>query len=104
MPDPPRLEKLRAHFAKHHARYRAVADDNDYAAHFDGGQSPRYKRVPKPYEADHPAADLLTLKGIHISTELDAALITSAELVPTIGRYFGKLAPLVALLDEALAA
>jgi uncharacterized protein (TIGR02453 family) len=104
MPQKERLASLRAHFAAHYQRYFAVVEEQGYAQLFEGGQSPRYKRVPAPYAADHPAASLLTLKGVHVSAPLDLGLVTSAELVPTIARYFRKLAPLVALLDEGLGA
>jgi uncharacterized protein (TIGR02453 family) len=102
MPPKDRLEALRAHFAAHYQRYYEVAERQGYAERFVGSQSPRYKRVPAPYAADHPAASLLTLKGVHVSALIDLGLLTSPELVPTIAETFEKLAPLVALLDEGL--
>jgi len=101
-PDKERLERMRAHFAAHYARYYELAERQGFAKTYQGGQSPRLVRVPKPYEPDHPAAELLKLKGMHVSTELNPALITSEELVPTIGKHFEQLAPLVALLGEAM--
>jgi hypothetical protein len=64
----------------------------------------KYKRVPKPWTADHPAAELLKHKGIHLGLDLPRSLATSSELLPTVRRYFEVFQPLVAFLDDGLGA
>lgn len=55
----------------------------------------QYKRVPRPYPADHPRADLLRYKGLRVALgELDKQALTSASLVADCARLANKAAPL----------
>jgi len=57
-------------------------------------REPDLKRVPPPYDKEHPAADLLRMKSVTGSRELDA----SAKLPDELLRSFRELWPLNALL------
>ncbi|MCG3268905.1 DUF2461 domain-containing protein [Yoonia sp. I 8.24] len=57
-------------------------------------REPALKRVPSPYDKDHPAARFLRMKGIVGSRPVPA----DAPLVPTLSDTFAALWPLNALL------
>lgn len=101
-PDKERLACLRAHFAANLDAWNAMTSGPDFA--FVIGSRDAYKRVPKPYPADHPAAELLKLKGVHFKGELDPKLLTSKQLIPTIAQRFTQLAPVVAFLNQGMGA
>ncbi len=65
-------------------------------------QGAKLKRVPKGFDPDHPAGELLKHKGLYVKRDLGLDIATSAELVPTIGGCFRQMMPLVAFLDRAL--
>ena len=68
------------------------------AAEADGfrRREPDLKRVPAPYPADHPAGDLLRLKGLTLSHELGVAAVLPEDLMAA----FEALWPVNALLLE----
>jgi uncharacterized protein (TIGR02453 family) len=58
-----------------------------------GGE--HYKRVPRGYDKDHPRSDLLRYNGLWAHTsDLDPAVITRPELVPTALEHCRNMAPL----------
>jgi uncharacterized protein (TIGR02453 family) len=69
----------------------AVREAGDYTL---GGEY--YKRVPRGYDADHPRADLLRYNGLwaHTTNAVDAATITTPELVEACLEHCRKMAPL----------
>jgi uncharacterized protein (TIGR02453 family) len=97
------LAALRAHFAARYRDYRAIVQEPAFARAFTFGEADAYKRVPAPYPPDHPAADLLVLKSVHVHADLGAAVLTTEDVVPAIVRHFALLVPFVAFLDEGLA-
>jgi uncharacterized protein (TIGR02453 family) len=54
--------------------------------------NPFLKRVPKPYEADHPHADLLRRKELILGAALDAAVLKGG-LLPALNRTVKDLLP-----------
>ncbi len=61
-----------------------------------GFREPDLKRVPPPYDKEHPAAELLRMKGVTASKGLDA----DKPLVPQIEAAFEALWPLNQLLIQ----
>jgi uncharacterized protein (TIGR02453 family) len=96
------MESLRHHIADHHQALSAILAD--LPSEVGPVKGDKYKRVPKPWTADHPAAELLKHKGIHLGLDLPRSLATSSELLPTVRRYFEVFQPLVAFLDDGLGA
>lgn len=103
MPPKDRMEALRTHIAANHEQLREIVEDPAFAATYGPLAGEAYKRVPKPWPADHPAAAWLVLKGGHVRCELGPKLTTSPELIPTVAGHFARLAPLVAFMDDGLA-
>ncbi|MFK7836712.1 MAG: DUF2461 domain-containing protein [Sulfitobacter sp.] len=63
------------------------------------------KRVPKPYDADHPHAEMLKRKNLILHTQMDQGWrTTDGGLTSAVRRAFEAAAPLRALLDEKLSA
>lgn len=96
------MASLRDHFATKFSAYQEVITSPALKS-FTIGASDAYKRVPKPYPADHPAAELLKLKGMHVKCDLDPKLLTSNKLVDTVAGHFQGLKPLVDFLNTGLA-
>ena len=67
-------------------------------------QGSALQRIPKGFDAEHPAADLLKMKQWLYYTVLDAKLATSPRLVPEITRRFRAMAPVVVMLNAPLKA
>jgi uncharacterized protein (TIGR02453 family) len=96
-------------------RYReAAADDRDGAGlasvmaalRADGLRidEPALKRVPAPYPADHPRADLLRRKSITAWREItDRRVIEGPDLVGEVLATFAKLKPLNRWIADAIA-
>jgi uncharacterized protein (TIGR02453 family) len=59
-------------------------------------------RVPKGFDAAHPAADLIKKKQWYCWVELDLKLATSPKLKSEIAKRFKAMAPLVELLNRPL--
>ncbi|MEM6940343.1 MAG: DUF2461 domain-containing protein [Pseudomonadota bacterium] len=67
--------------------------------------APPLKRVPKPYDADHPYAEYLKQKGMILSRKMDDTWRTSSGgLVTAVRAQFEATAPVRKLLDERLSA
>lgn len=101
MPPKPHIDRLRAHIATHHVELTsmlATLSDQGFGA-LDGD---RYKRVPKPFDADHPAGDYLKHRGFHVRIELDPEIVTTDAFVPEIAARFTQLKPLVDFLQAGL--
>jgi len=99
-PDRERLTSLQRHFASHHEEFRALTEAPDFG--FEVASKDAYKRVPKPYPQDHPAAEYLKLKGLHVKAELDADLVTSPTLVDLVADRFQQLVPVVDFLNRGV--
>lgn len=77
-----------------------LADLTGQGLRLDGSE---LKRVPAPYAADHPRADLLRRKGLSLWRDVeDRSLIASLDLSADCLATFQTLAPLYRWLAEAL--
>ncbi len=102
MPPRDRMTALREHIADNYSEFEAILGDEVFAKTFGPLAGEKYKRVPKPWDADHRAAEILKHKGIHTRAELDPKLVTSPSVVAEISRHLRLLKPLVDFLDVGL--
>ena len=65
-------------------------------------QGSTLQRVPKGFDCEHPAADLIKMKQWYCWVELDAALATSPKLKSEIVKRFKAMVPIVELLNKPL--
>lgn len=96
-----RIGSLRSHIAAHPSELLGILADleQDYGP----AQGEKLKRVPRPWDAEHPGAELLKHKGLFLKRDLGLELATSDQLVPTVARCFEEMLPLVRYLDRGLA-
>ena len=73
----------------------AIADLQTQSARMD---DPELKRVPAPYDKDHPNAALLKRKSCTVWFDFEESDITKGGLVPQLETAFQKLQPLTQLL------
>ena len=59
-------------------------------------------RVPKGFDSESPAADLLKRKQFYLYTELDAKLALSPKLPNEIMAHFKPLLPMVQFINDAI--
>mgnify|MGYP002631236601 CR=1 FL=1 len=100
-PPKPQVDNLRGHIAANHEELTellATLENNG----FNPLEGDAYKRVPKPWAADHPAGAYLKHKGFHTRIEFDRELALSDEGLPEIAKRFAQMKPLVDFLYAGL--
>jgi uncharacterized protein (TIGR02453 family) len=100
MPGPQELLAIRTWLAARHAQFRKAAAGPRKLMGALQGESLR--RIPKGFDAAHPAADLLKMKQWLYYTTLDAGLITSPRLFAEIVKRFRVMMPVVEMLNGPL--
>ena len=95
-PGPDELRKLRHFIAENHESFRKT---NKLMGAVKGDT---LQRIPKGFDADHPAADLIKMKQWYWWVELDPALVTSPKLKAEIIKRFKAIAPMVEMLNKPL--
>jgi uncharacterized protein (TIGR02453 family) len=95
-PGPDELRKLRHFIAENHESFRKT---NKLMGSVKGDT---LQRIPKGFDADHPAADLIKMKQWYWWVELDPALVTSPKLKAEIIKRFKAIAPMVEMLNKPL--
>lgn len=103
MPDGPALLALRSHVAARPAEMRRILAQRELTRAWGEIQGERLVRVPRGFDAEHPAADLLRLKQWYLRAELPRDVIASPRLLPEIVARFRAAAPFVLELDRILA-
>jgi uncharacterized protein (DUF2461 family) len=63
----------------------------------------KLKRVPPPYAQDHPRGELLKLKGLAVAVQPAEGISSSPKLLDWAEEQLRATAPLMSLLDKALA-
>jgi len=96
------MDSLRSYIAARQSEFEAIISDPEFAAVFPEISGEKYKRVPKPWPADHPAGEWLKHKGIHTRCDAGGDLLTSEDLLAEIERRFRILKPFVDFLSAGL--
>lgn len=100
MPGPQELLAIRTWLAGRHAEFRKAAAGPHKLMGALQGES--LQRIPKGFDAAHPAADLLKMKQWLYYTTLDTGLITSPRLFGEIVKRFHAMMPVVEMLNRPL--
>lgn len=94
-PEPARLAAYRKQVDEHRDTTVAALRDPVFLARFEPVHGDQYKRVPAPYPADHPHADLLRLKDVTFGRELTYDEVFSADLPATLADDFAAAVPVM---------
>ena len=102
MPAPETLLAIRTHVAGHYQNFRRIAQARTVKQLFGTVQGEQLSRVPKGFDAAHPAADLLRFKQFLLYVELEPDLATGPDLYPEIVKRFRALRPFLEFLNAPL--
>ena len=103
-PEPAVRTLLREHIAAHHRRLRAIVEAPAFKRHVGPLQGDRFVRVPRGFDAGHPAAEYLMFKHWMVSQTRPAAFVSDPAFYPTLLAIFRGAAPLIRFLNEPIAA
>ena len=101
-PEPRQLYRLREHVANHLKQFRMIVESPSFRRSFGEIGGERLKRVPKGFDANHPAAHYLKLRQFLASTERPSHFATRPRFYSSVVRLFKQLAPLVRFLNAPL--
>jgi uncharacterized protein (TIGR02453 family) len=102
MPAPETLLAIRHHLAGNPQAFRKIVAKPTVQKLFHGLQGEQLTRVPKGFDREHPAADLLVYKQFLLFVELAPELATTADLYPEVVRHFRAMAPFLEYLNAPL--
>ena len=103
-PEAPQLYTLRKHVASNTTRFRATVESPQFRRTFGPVEGQRLKRVPRGFDADHPAGEYLKLRQFLAGTDRPAEFATRPRFYSSLRRLFEQLTPFVMFLNEPLAA
>ena len=95
---------VRNHIADTHQELRRILNDKKSRKLAGELKGDALSRSPKGFDAAHPAAEFIKMKGWVLDVTLDAGLATTPQLHPTIVERFRAMAPLLAYLNRPLVA
>jgi uncharacterized protein (TIGR02453 family) len=100
MPGPDELRAVRMWLAENHAAFRKASQQPQKLLGKLEGSA--VTRMPKGFDAAHPAADLIRMKQWLYWVELDAKVATTPRLLPELVNRFRAAAPVIAMLNAPL--
>jgi uncharacterized protein (TIGR02453 family) len=103
MPSPETLRAMRSHIAEHEQEFRKLVATRTVRQLFQGLQGEQLTRVPKGFDREHPAADLLKHKQFLLYVELQPELATTPKLYPEVVKHFRAMTPFLEFLNAPLA-
>jgi uncharacterized protein (TIGR02453 family) len=104
MPDRDTLLALRAYIAENHKQFRATFATPKVKKLLGELWGHSMTRVPKGFDAEHPAADLIRRKHYILSAQLDPKIATTPKLVSEIVTRIETMMPFVEFLNRPLVA
>jgi uncharacterized protein (TIGR02453 family) len=100
MPGPDELRAMRIWLAENHAAFRKTAvKPKKLLGKLYGNAA---VRMPKGFDASHPAEDLIRMKQWLYWVEIDAKIATTPKLLPELIKHFRAAAPVVEMLNAPL--
>ena len=100
MPGPDELRAVRMWLAENHAAFRKTSRGPQKLLGKLGGSA--VTRMPKGFDAAHPAEDLIRMKQWLYWVELDVKIATTPRLLPELVKRFRAAAPVIAMLNAPL--
>jgi uncharacterized protein (TIGR02453 family) len=100
MPGPDELRAVRLWLAENHASFRKASRKPQKL--LGKLQGSAVTRMPKGFDASHPAEDLIRMKQWLYWVELDVKIATTPRLLPELVKRFRAAAPVIAMLNAPL--
>jgi len=98
------LLAVREHIRDNHQALRKILGHSKVKAAFGEVHGDRLTRVPKGFDADHPAAELIKHKDYILSSELEPGMVTTAAVYKEILSRFRLIVPFVEFFNQPLTA
>jgi len=102
MPPRPTLARLRESIDEQHQSLAKILGASELKPFGGLSREAMLTRMPRGYDASHPAAELLRHQSFTMGRELREADVFSPRLPDLLAREFGRLVPLVRWLNGAL--
>lgn len=102
MPGPDQLKLLRAQIARSPDSFRRAIGTKALTDWFGPMKGEQLKRVPKGFDPEHPAKDLLKYQQFYFGRSLDAKTVASPSFVQAVTKSFRAATPFVEMVDEIL--
>jgi uncharacterized protein (TIGR02453 family) len=103
-PDRDVLLAVRQHIAENHKEFRATFGAAKVRKLFGDLQGDSLSRVPKGFDPEHPAADLIRRKQYLLDGKLDPKMATTPQLFTELVKHLEAMTPLVEFLNRPLIA
>jgi|SRR5579871_1008062 len=101
-PEPNALLAVRMHIAENHERFREILSHRQVKKLFGGLQGDELTRVPKGFDAAHPAADLIKKKDWLLGFSLEPEVAITPRLFKELLDRFRAMSPFIEYLNQAL--
>jgi uncharacterized protein (TIGR02453 family) len=102
LPQPETLQVIRKHIATTHEELRAILAARPVKKLLGDLLGDQLSRLPKGFDCDHPAADLLRYKSFILFTTLPGEIATTTKLYKEIVDRFRAIAPFIDYLSRSL--
>jgi uncharacterized protein (TIGR02453 family) len=97
------LSAVRQEIDYNHEEFEAILKEKNFKKYFKNlDQGEKLKTLPKGYDKDHPAIELLKLKSFTVTYKVDDKIISSKEFLKHSTTVFKAMKPLHDFLDRAL--
>ncbi len=104
MPGPDQLLAIRTYLSEHHEEFRRIMANRTLRRLVGDLQGEQLSRVPKGFQCDHPAADLVRYKQWLVYIGLEPAIATTPRLFAEVLKRFEAMLPMVEFLNAPLKA
>jgi uncharacterized protein (TIGR02453 family) len=101
-PMPDELREIRRYLGENHESFRKITGTAKFRVLAGELQGEALQKVPKGFEAEHPAAELLKKKQFYFQVTQDSSIATTAELPGELLRRIKLMAPAVEFLNQPL--
>lgn len=102
MPTPEQLLAIRTYLAEHHAEFRKLLASKAVKSTFGEMTGDALQRVPKGFDPEHPAADLIKRKQWLLFQTLEPKLAVTPELHTELSKRLKAMIPFVEFLNRPL--
>lgn len=103
-PDPATLHAVRSHIASEHRRLSTLVAAKPFRSLLGAMQGDRVSRMPRGFDAEHPAADVLRHKQFLAAREEAATFATQPDFYAQLLATLTAMAPFVLFLNEPIIA